>query len=37
MLDYSKFDSAINGMKVGPFASSPSGLKGESGAGISLP
>lgn len=32
----SKFDSAINGMKVGPFAS-PSGLKGESGAGISLP
>jgi hypothetical protein len=31
----SKFDAAINGMKVGPFSSS-AGLKGESGSGISL-
>lgn len=32
----SKFDSAVNGMKVGPFRTT-SGLKGESGSGISLP
>ena len=32
----SKFDSTVNGMKVGPFRTTP-GLKGESGSGISLP